>query len=248
MKFEVEVCVDTVESAIIAQNAGASRVELCDNLPDGGTTPSFGTIAAARKNLSIGLNVIIRPRGGDFLYSDPEFDIMKKDIEICRNYGVDGVVIGLLKSDGSVDSERTASLVELANPMELTFHRAFDMASDPFQALSDIIGAGAKRILTSGQQNKAEDGVELIRQLVLKADDNIIIMPGSGINMLNIEMIARSTGAKEFHFTGRKTIESLMTFRKSGISMGGSPSGSEFIRKIADSEVIENIIRILERL
>ncbi|MCX6334426.1 MAG: copper homeostasis protein CutC, partial [Bacteroidia bacterium] len=137
MNFKLEICVDSVESAINAQIGGADRVELCDNLLEGGTTPSFGSIASARENLSIGLHVIIRPRGGDFLYSDLEYDLMRRDIDLCGEAGVDGIVIGILRSDGSIDIERTQRLIGLAFPMSATFHRAFDVCSDPLSGLED---------------------------------------------------------------------------------------------------------------
>jgi copper homeostasis protein len=248
MKFKVEICVDSVESAIVAQTAGASRVELCDNLTEGGTTPSNGTIISARRNLDIGLNVIIRPRGGDFLYSSLDYDIMRRDIEICGEAGADGIVIGLLRAEGTIDVERTAKLIELAYPMEVTFHRAFDMISEPFSGLEDVIASGAKRILTSGQKNQAPDGSELIKQLADRALNRIIIMPGGGINIFNIEKIARITGACEFHFTGRKTIDSFMTYRKEGISMGGHPGIQEYSRKVADESTIRGIINILSAI
>jgi len=246
MNFKLEVCVDTVESAINAQNAGADRVELCNNLTEGGTTPGFGTITSVRNNFTIGLNVIIRPRGGDFLYSDLEYDIMKRDIEICGEKGVDGIVLGILRSDGTIDLDRTAKLIEFAYPMSATFHRAFDMCNDPFNGLEDVIASGANRLLTSGQANKADEGVELINLLIQQADKRIIIMPGSGINESNIENIAVKTGASEFHLTGRKVIESEMTFRKHNISMGGNNGIQEFSRKVADPDMIRSIINILK--
>jgi len=246
MKFKLEICTDNIESAIVAQLAGAHRIELCNDLPEGGTTPGYGTIVSARNNLDIGIHVIIRPRGGDFLYSDSEYDIMKKDIDICSKCKVDGIVLGILRSDGSIDIERTAKLVEFAHPMPVTFHRAFDMCSDPFQGLEDVIEAGASRLLTSGQKDKAPEGADLIRQLIQQAKDRIIIMPGSGIDDSNIEKIARVTGAKEFHLTGRKIIDSKMIFRKQGISMGGGVAGvPEFSRMVADREKIKRIINIL---
>lgn len=245
MDFKLEICVDNVESAIDAQIAGADRIELCDNLTEGGTTPCFGTIISARDNLSIDLNVMIRPRGGDFLYTDLEYDIMRRDIDICVENGVDGVVLGLLRSDGTIDLERTAKLIELAQPMSVTFHRAFDMCSDPVQGLEDIIVSGASRILTSGQRDKALDGTELIRELITQAGKRIIIMPGSGISDSNIETVAKVTGAKEFHLTARKVIDSEMIFRRQGISMGGAIGITEFSRKVADPYMIRSIINIL---
>lgn len=245
MNFILEICVDTVESAIEAQNAGAHRIELCDNQFEGGTTPSYGTILSARNNLNIGLNVIIRPRCGDFLYSDLEYDIMRREIDFCGECNIDGVVLGILRSGGAVDVERTAKLVESASPMSVTFHRAYDMCSDPFEGLEDVIATGAARLLTSGQKDKAQDGAELISQLINQAENRIVIMPGSGINETNIARIARVTGAKEFHLTGRKVIDSDMIFRKQGISMGGATDIPEFSRKVADPEKIKSIINIL---
>jgi copper homeostasis protein len=245
MKFKLEICVDSVQSAVDAQKAGASRVELCDNLYEGGTTPSYGTILSARNNLEIGLHVLIRPRGGDFLYSDIEFDIMRRDIKICRDCGADGIVIGILRSDATIDVERTSELVEFAHPMSVTFHRAFDMCADPLRGLEAIIGSGAERILTSGHKNTVEEGSFLLRDLVLEAGKRIIIMPGSGISESNIERIAKITGADEFHLSARKIIESLMSFRKEDITMGNAPGYNEYVRKIADPEKIKNIVRIL---
>jgi len=248
MKFLLEICVDNVESAIAAQAAGAHRVELCDNLMEGGTTPSTGTITSVRENLSIDVNVIIRPRGGDFLYSDIEYDIMRRDIEICGEYGINGIVIGLLRSNGEIDVERTAKLIEFAQPMSVTFHRAFDMCSDPFRGLEDVISTGASRLLTSGQKDKAIDGSELIAGLNKAAKKRIIIMPGSGINESNITNVARATGCKEFHLTARKVIDSEMIFRKQGISMGGVQEIPEFSRKVADREMIGRIVSVLNSL
>jgi copper homeostasis protein len=248
MNFKLEICVDSIESAINAQSAGADRIELCDNLYEGGTTPSFGMIASVRENLSVGLHVIIRPRGGDFLYSDPEFDIMRRDIEMCGEAGVDGVVVGILRNNGRIDTERTSKLIELAQPMSVTFHRAFDVCSDPVEGLEEIIGTGATRLLTSGQKNIVTEGAELIKQLVNLADTRIIVMPGSGLNESNIEKIARYTGATEFHLTARKTIDSGMIFRREDIHMGGTTGIQEYSRKIADTEIIINIIKILKMI
>ena len=246
MNFSLEICVDNVESAIDAQNAGANRVELCNNLPEGGTTPGFGTISSARNNLTIGLHVMIRPRGGDFLYSDLEYDIMRREIESCGEYGVDGIVLGILESGGTIDVERTARLIDFARPMSATFHRAFDMCNDPFKGLDDVIATGAERLLTSGLKNTACEGTELINQLVRQAGKKIIIMPGSGINESNIEIIAMNTGATEFHLTGRKIIDSEMTFRKQNIPMGNASDIPEFSRKVVDPDMIRSIINKLK--
>jgi copper homeostasis protein len=248
MEYKLEICTDNILSAIDAQEAGANRIELCDSLIEGGTTPGHGAISTARSKLGPGLHVIIRPRGGDFLYSDLEYEIMKKDIVFCRSWGVDGIVTGILKSDGSIDTNRTSELARLAWPMSVTFHRAFDVCKDPVKSLEDVIATGAQRLLTSGQEDNAANGAALIRKLVELSGKRIIIMPGSGLTESNIESVARQTGALEFHLTGRKTIESGMSFRKEGIKMGEKSGISEFQRKVADIEVIKRIIIILKSM
>jgi copper homeostasis protein len=248
MQFSLEICADSVGSAIIAQESGAQRIELCDSLIEGGVTPSQGKIESARQNLDISLNVLIRPRGGDFLYNGIEYDIMRRDIERCGEAGADGVVLGILTAAGSIDVERTARLIEEARPMTVTFHRAFDMCKDPLKGLSDIIATGADILLTSGQKNDAESGALLISELVRKGGSRIIIMPGGGLNETNIAAVARTTGASEFHLTGRKTIESAMLYRKTGISMGGLNSTDEFKIKAADPDLIRNIVHILKMI
>jgi copper homeostasis protein len=248
MQFRLEICADSVASAIIAREAGAQRIELCDSLIEGGITPSAGKIESVRHNLDIAIHVIVRPRGGDFLYSGIEYDIMRKDIGLCGESGVDGVVIGILTSEGNIDIERCARLVEEARPMSVTFHRAFDMCKDPFRGLEDVIATGAERLLTSGQRNDAASGATLISELIKKAGSKLIIMPGGGLNESNIKTVALVTGASEFHMTGRKSINSQMKFRRSDISMGGNSSGDEFTMKTADPEVINNIVQILKMI
>lgn len=206
-KLLLEICVDSIESAIAAQEGGAARVELCDNLLEGGTTPSAGMIEIARQHLRIGLHVMIRPRGGDFCYSDNEFEVMKRDVLIAKQLGTDGVVFGLLKPDHTVDLERTRCLVQLARPLQVTFHRAFDLATDSFQALEDIISLGIERILTSGCATTALDGLPLITRLVQAAADRIIIMPGSGITPQNVRTILAASGAAEIHASSAVTIK-----------------------------------------
>ncbi len=200
---KLEIIGFTIEGCTIAQDTGAHRIELCDNPEEGGTTASYGFIKAAREKLQIALFPIIRPRGGDFLYSDDEFEIMKADIKVCKDLGCDGIVIGLLTADNKVDKKRCSLLVEHAYPLEVTFHRAFDRTTDPFEALEDIIEIGCERILTSGQKQNAVEGTQLIKQLIEKADDRLIIMPGSGIRSDNIISIAEATGAIEFHASAR---------------------------------------------
>jgi copper homeostasis protein len=203
VKAILEIISFNIESCCIAQAAGANRIELCDNPNEGGTTPSYGFIKAARKLLQIPLYAMIHPRGGDFLYAADEFDIMKTDIAHCKELGCDGVVFGLLNQDGSIDKKRTVQLVELAYPMGVTFHRAFDRCVNPFEAMEHIINIGCERILTSGQHEKAMDGTALISDLIKQADERIIIMPGSGINSNNIIELAEKTGASEFHTSAR---------------------------------------------
>ena len=212
MKFKLEVIGFTIESCLIAQAAGAHRIELCDNPSEGGTTPSYGFIKTARENLSIELYPIIRPRGGDFLYSEIEFEVMKADIQICKNLGCDGVVIGMLNSDGTVDKQRCKQLVDIAQPMGVSFHRAFDRTKDPFKALEDIISIGCERILTSGQKSVATDGAALLNELVKQAHGRIIIMPGSGVRSDNVENLVKKTNATEFHTSARTYADSKMEF------------------------------------
>ena len=199
--YKVEICANSVKSCIEAQKGGAYRVELCAGIHEGGTTPSYGDIFMARQHLEIKLNIIIRPRGGDFFYSNLEHKIMLKDIEIAKNLGVDGIVIGCLTPNGDIDMIRNRELLEAAGEMSITFHRAFDMCRDPFESLEKIIELGCDRILTSGQQPKADMGIELLKKLVKVAGERIIIMPGSGVNAENIAKLAIETAAKEFHFS-----------------------------------------------
>jgi len=210
----LEIAVFNIESALLAASAGADRLELCENPSEGGTTPSYGTLKIVREKVNIPVFPIIRPRGGDFLFSDDEFSVMKKDVELCKQLGFEGVVIGLLHADGTVDAERTKILVDTAYPMEVTFHRAFDRATDPLAAMETLIECGCNRILTSGQVPNAWDGKELIKQLTEHANDRIIIMPGSGVRSNNIQELAAFTGAVELHSSARKLIASGMSFTK----------------------------------
>jgi len=212
MAFKLEICSFDLMSALLAQAAGANRIELCAGPAEGGTTPGPGTILAARERLHIDLYPIIRPRGGDFLYSDEEYDTMLKEVAYCKQVGCNGVVIGLLNVDGTIDKKRAARLVELAYPLGVTFHRAFDWAINPFEAMEDIISIGCERILTSGQRPTAVEGSALINELVRQADDRIIIMPGSGVRSDNILHLAEKTDANEFHTSARTRVPSAMEF------------------------------------
>ena len=244
----LEVCVHSVESAIAAEKGGAKRVELCDNIPEGGTTPSHAAIVLARKHLSIDLNVIIRPRGGDFLYTSLELKIMKQDIIAAKNLGADGVVFGVLTREGNIDKTACRQLLEVAYPMRTTFHRAFDMVADPYVSLEDIISLGFDNLLTSGLQSKAYDGIPLIKKLVEQAKERITIMPGSGINENNIKEIATKTKAKAFHVSVRKKTASHMVFRNNTIRMGGIEDISEYENSITDENRVREIVGILKQL
>lgn len=210
--FVLEIACFNVLSAIEAANAGANRIELCDNATEGGTTPSYGSIKTVLQNVNIPVFPIIRPRGGDFLYTNDEFSAMLHDVQLCKQLGCQGVVLGLLKKDGRVDVERTTELVNAAGAMQVTFHRAFDRAANPLQALEDVICTGCKRILTSGQRPTATEGKDLIKMLVHQAGNRIIIMPGSGIRSNNIAAITMYTGTTELHSSARVLQPSAMEF------------------------------------
>jgi len=245
-EFEIEVCANSVQSAIAAEKGGANRVELCDNLYEGGTTPSAAMIFQTKLQTLIPVFPIIRPRGGDFLYSTEEFDVMIKDIEIAHNMGADGFVIGCLNIDGSIDYEKNARLIEAAKGLPITFHRAFDMTADPNKALEICKKLGVTRILTSGQKNKAVDGSSLIYDLVQLAGNNVIIMAGSGITEENICEIATNTLAKSFHVSLRKYYNSKMEFRQNNIFMGGSEDIPEFKNKFTSINKVKELIKQLE--
>ena len=240
----IEICANGLQSVLSAQQAGAGRVELCDNLYEGGTTPSPATIQLARKYLEIKLNVLIRPRGGDFLYDDLEMEMIREDILFCKQTGCDGVVVGFLHADGTIDEASTREIVELARPMSVTFHRAFDMTPDPYEALEAVIRTGADRILTSGQENFAPDGRELIRKIIERAGNRIVIIPGAGIDETNIELMIRETGAQEFHLTGMGTIQSKMEFRRKGVFMGGLPQIPEFEMAVSNVDKIRKVVEL----
>ena len=205
--YQFEICANGVESCVAAQEGGADRVELCAAIPEGGTTPSYGEIKVARRLLTqTRLHVIIRPRGGNFVYSELEAERMLADIEVCRQLGVDGVVFGCLTSEGDVDVPLCQRLMEASKGLSVTFHRAFDRARDPHQALEDIIALGCDRILTSGQRPTAEEGIPLLKELHEQAKGRIILLAGSGVNEENIQRIQQETGIHEFHFSAREAV------------------------------------------
>ena len=240
-KIVVEVCVDSVESALEAQRGGADRVELCDNLMEGGTTPSCGSIEVGRRRLQVGMHVIIRPRGGDFLYSDLEFEIMKRDIEIAKSLGVDGVVIGVLHDSGDIDEPRMKALVALARPMSVTCHRAFDVTPNPFQALDTLISIGVDRVLTSGQEATAYEGAETVAKLVETAKGRIGILACGGLTPRNVRRFVAATHVREVHLTGFAPVDSPMTFRNERVFMGGTLRPSEFARSVTSAGTIRDV-------
>jgi copper homeostasis protein len=212
LNYILEIATTDFTTTRFAVEGGADRIELCAALTEGGTTPSYGTIKQCREAFDVQLFPIIRPRSGDFLYNEEEFQLMVDDVKLCKQLGCDGVVIGLLTRDGSIDIKRSAQLAAAAYPLEVTFHRAFDRCRDPFEALEQLIQIGCQRILTSGQQPTAPQGMDLIAQLVKAADDRITIMPGSGVRKENIKELAQKTGATEFHSSLRNKLKSKMGF------------------------------------
>ena len=234
----LEICIDGVASAKAAAAGGADRVELCANLPEGGTTPSAGMIRSVRAAFSGGLMVIIRPRGYDFLYSGDEMEVMLHDIRAARDLGADGVVIGCLTAEGRVDKERCARLIEAAGPLDITFHRAFDMTRDLSEALEDIIALGIRRVLSSGGKPDVPSGAGNLAGLVKQAAGRISIMPGGGVTEDNIAEIVKATGAREAHLSARDTVRGGMTFRNPHCSMGTFSKPNEYEWREASAEKI----------
>jgi copper homeostasis protein len=238
----LEVCVDSLASAQAAKDGGASRLELCANLSAGGTTPSHGLIEQVRSRCDLKLHVLVRPRGGDFLYSDDEFAVMLRDVALAKSLGVDGVVIGALAADGAVDVVRMRSLIEAASPLSVTFHRAFDMAADPFAALDDVIALGCDRLLTSGQAVTAYAGRGLIAELVSRAGDRIAIMPGGGVSAQNAAAIVADTRVRELHASARVSLPSAMRHRNPNVAMG-APGQPEYELQQTSAARVAAIIR-----
>lgn len=245
--YQFEVCANSVESCIAAQAGGANRVELCAGIPEGGTTPSYGDIVVAREVLNKTLlHVIIRPRGGDFLYSSTEQRIMLKDVCNARSLGADGLVFGCLTAKGGIDLPFMRQLMEASQGIPVTFHRAFDVCSNPREALEQIIDLGCKRILTSGGQATAEQGMPLLKELQQQAAGRIIILAGCGVNENNIARIATETGIREFHFSARENIESEMQHRNAAVSMGGTVHIEEYCRPVTTAQRVKRTIEALE--
>ncbi|MFD0794442.1 copper homeostasis protein CutC [Mucilaginibacter litoreus] len=247
-KINLEVCANSVTSALAAQQGGAIRVELCENLAEGGTTPSMGQILLARKHLHIKLYVLIRPRRGDFLYSDLEYEVMQADIRSCVEAGCDGVVIGMLKADGSIDKERCTELVRFARQWGLgvTFHRAFDMCADQYQALEDIIEMGCERILTSGGKTTAMEGASTISHLVEKAAGRITIMAGSGVSEYNVADLVHFTNVTEVHSSARSQVKGGMEYKNDHILMS-TGIADEFSLDFTDVARVKKILEEANR-
>lgn len=201
MKYIKEACAEGYEQAKKAEKLGADRIELCDNLSQGGATPSYGTIEYASEHLDTVINVIIRPRSGDFIYSEAEFQIMKKDVKACKDLGVNGVVFGILTEEAEIDYGRTKELIAEAHPLSVTFHMAFDEIKDKYKAIDILSELGADRILTKGGKGSALQNLHMIRELITYANDRIIILPGGGIHESNAEAVIKETKAAELHGT-----------------------------------------------
>jgi copper homeostasis protein len=237
-----EICVDSVAGVRVAKAAGAHRVELCADLLEGGITPSLGMIRQARNVSGIDLNVMIRPRGGDFLFSDDEFAAMRADVETAKAEGANGVVIGQLTAAGEIDAGRTRELVALARPLSVTFHRAFDVAAEPFAALETLIELGVDRVLTSGQEATVLEGLPLIVELMKRVGDRIVIMPGGGITARNIERIVGAARPREIHFAALEPVESAVQFRRTHVFMGGELRPPEYDRLESSGATIGAIV------
>jgi copper homeostasis protein len=236
-----EICVDSIDGVRAAKAAGAHRVELCANLLEGGTTPSLGMIRRARTIAGIKLHVIIRPRGGDFLYDADELAMMETDIDAAKADGADGIVIGLLNPDGTIDVERTRALVARARPMAVTFHRAFDMTPDAFAALDTLIGLGIERVLTTGQEPSSLEGLPLLERLFQHAAGRIIVMPG-GMTPKTMGRIAGALRPAEVHFAALAPVASGMRFRREGVFMGGELRPPEYDRPKTSEAFIRAVI------
>ena len=237
-----EICVDSVAGVRATKAAGANRVELCADLLEGGTTPSRGMIREARRIAGIGLNVMIRPRGGDFLFDDDEFAIMEADVETAKAEGADAVVIGLLTAAGAIDATRTRELMARARPLSATFHRAFDMTPDPFEALETLVGLGIERVLTSGQEATVLEGLPLIAELVRRAGKRIIVMPGGGITARNAERIVAAAKPREIHFAALEPVAGGMQFRRHHVFMGGELRPPEYDRLVTSADSIRSVM------
>lgn len=247
MKYVLEACVDSVKSAIEAEKGGAQRVELCSNLIIGGTSPGAALFRQVRKNTNLKIRVLLRPRFGDFCYDEYEFEMMKEDVAMYRDLGVDAIVTGLLKSNGDLDVERMKELIKIAGETPIALHRAFDVCRDPKKALEQAIELGIVTILTSGQKNSALDGRDLLKELVEQSAGRIEILAGAGISPSVIEQLVSYTGVTAYHMSGKETLDSAMEFRREGVSMG-FPGFSEYEIWQTSEQNIRGAVQVLERM
>ena len=241
----IEICLESVESVIAAEKGGADRVELCSDLFEGGLTPTIGTVKTALKKSNIKINAMIRPRGGDFCYSDEEFEVMKEDIKAFKETGINGIVFGILTPEGDIDVKRSKEIIELARPLAVTFHRAFDMTRDPYKSLEELIELGVDRVLTSGQEATVPEGADLLEELVQIAGDRIIVMPGCGITERNFPKIRDKIKAKEYHIYLPYETASKMKFHPGHIYMGGLLRQSEFTITHTSSSRVSDVMGTL---
>lgn len=241
----IEICLESVESVIAAEKGGADRVELCSDLFEGGLTPTIGTVKTALRKSNIKINAMIRPRGGDFCYSDEEFEVMKEDIKAFKETGINGIVFGILTPEGDVDVKRSKEIIELARPLAVTFHRAFDMTRDPYKSLEELIELGVDRVLTSGQEATVPEGADLLEELVQIAGDRIIVMPGCGITERNFPKLRDKIKAKEYHIYLPYETTSKMKFHPGHIYMGGLLRQSEFTITHTSSSRVSDVMSTL---
>ena len=241
-RLVAEICIDSVEGAVAAAEAGADRVELCANLLEGGTTPSLGLMETTIARAKLPVQVMIRPRGGDFLYSEIEVEMMLRDIAAAKTARAGGVVFGCLTPDGQIDGTLTRRLIAAARPLSVTFHRAFDVARDPAEALQTLIGLGVDRLLTSGQAPNALEGAPLIRRLIELAAGRLIVMPGGGITARNVARIVQETRAGEIHFAALSESPSRMTHRNPHVFMGGELRPAEYARLVTTRAGISSVL------
>lgn len=244
----IEICVDSLESALVAGTGGADRLELCSALNTGGLTPSLGFLRAVRSRVSAAIHVMIRPRTGDFCYSADEVAMMRDDIDLARQFGANGIVLGLLKEDGRIDDERTRDLVHWAKPMQVTFHRAFDLVPDLHIALETLVETGVQRVLTSGGARTALEGQRCLANLVRLAEGRIDVMLGGGVRPENVGELARNTGAREFHAALRRSEPSPMTYQPPAVYLSddGESDKEEYIRHVVRSEDVQALKRAAE--
>ena len=242
----IEACVDSVASALAAQDGGARRIELCDALETGGITPSAGKIALCRERLNIPIVVLIRSRGGDFLYHNSDVDVMLRDIATAKALGAAGVAIGALNADGTVDEAKTRAMIEVARPMEVVFHRAFDGTPDPFKALETLVALGVDRVLTSGQHNTALEGVDILRHLVEAAKGRITILAGGGINEENAAPIVKGSGVEQLHIRGTTAVVSEMTYKRKGFDLT-KPQMPDNLRAVTDARKVRAVVEAVGR-